>query len=133
MSKALDPSLVLHWLAGRIAGPQWTVAATVLTGMLGSSPLRARRFSSGVTVAMMLERPPRLAPEACLLLAATPEARDDSIYMTDKHLWLLRRYVPALTESELDLLFKQQQALCALLATSHRDEAAPLPVAGRYV
>lgn len=81
---------------------------------------------------MTLERPPRLAAEACLLLAATPEACDDSIYIADHRLWLLRRYVPALTESELDLLFKQQQALCALLAANNRREAAPLPIAGRY-
>ena len=133
MNKALDSSSVLRWLAERVARPQWSVAATVLTGMLGSRALRARGFACGATVAMSLERPPREAAEACLLLAATPDACDDAIYLASGQLWLLRRYIPALTEAELDLLFKQQQALAALLVPQARGEAAPLPIAGRYV
>lgn len=132
MNKAPDPSFVLRWLAGRIVRPQWSAAATVLTGILSTRSLRARSFPNGTTVALTLERPPQQAAEACLLLAATPEACDDALYIADNHLWLLRRYAPALTETELDLLFKQQQALGALLVTKNRSEAAPLPIAGRY-
>lgn len=132
MNRSLDPSSILRWLARRIVRPQWAAAATVLTGILGARSLRARSFSGGATVALTLERPPQQASEACLLLAATPDACDDALYLADNQLWLLRRYPTASTETELDLLFKQQQALAALLVARNHGEAAPLPIAGRY-
>ncbi|WP_175007343.1 protein EsaB [Burkholderia lata] len=133
MNTALDHSFILRWLAERIVCPQFAVVATVLTGTLGVRHMRARRFPDGVTVALTLERGPQQAAEACLLLAATPEARDDALYLADNQLWLLRRYPTALAETELDLLFKQQQALAALLLVTDQGGATPLPIAGRYV
>ncbi|MBC8642809.1 protein EsaB [Caballeronia sp. EK] len=132
MDKMIDPLRVLNWLAARIVAPHWAIASTVLVGELGARAIRARSFVNGVTIAMTLDRPPDRAAEACLLLAATPEVSDDSLYLAESQLWLLRRYPVSLTETELDLLFKQQLALAALLALSSGADAVPLPIAGRY-
>ncbi|MBM2883578.1 hypothetical protein JFK97_04180 [Chromobacterium phragmitis] len=132
MNRTLDPAAALHWLASRLDRPQWSLADTVVSGQLGERAARARRFDTGLTVALTLDRPPRQAAGACLLLAATPEARDDALYLSGDRLWLLRRYPVALTEVELDLLFKQQQAMAALLAARERAAPVPLPIAGRY-
>lgn len=132
MNRTLDPTLALHWLAGRLERPQWSQAHAVVTGHLGDRLLRARRFGTGLTVALSLERPPQQAAQACLLLAATPEACDDALYQADGRLWLLRRYPVALTEVELDLLLKQQQSMAALLAPRESAAPASAPIIGRY-
>lgn len=132
MTHQLDPITALDWLAGRIGAPWPGAACATLTGLLGERRLRARRFPDCLTIALCLDRPLTAAPQACLVLAATPEACDDGLYLADHRLWLLRRYPVPLLPCELDLLLKQQQALAALLAAPPRGDAAPLPIAGRY-
>jgi hypothetical protein len=114
--RQLDPAVAFEWLAQRIAQPVRSNSGRTLSGQFGRQPLRARCFASGLTVAMMLDRPLRQAGEACLLLATTPEACDDAIYTADGRLWLLRRYPERLLAAELEALIKQQQTLAALLA-----------------
>lgn len=132
MKKALDPHSALRSLAARLAQSRWSAAGSVATGMLGAHRARARSFDAGLTVALTLDRPVSQAPEACLLLASTPEACDDALYLADDSLWLLRRFPERLTEVEFDLLLKQQLALAALLAARDRAPPLVLPIAGRY-
>lgn len=133
MSKHLDPSAALNWLANRLERPHWSLARAVVTGVLGARTVRARRFSTGLTVALSLDWPVPRAAQACLLLASLPQACDDALYMADARLWLLRRYPTSLTESELDLLFKQQQSMAALLMPREHAARAPAPLIGRFV
>lgn len=133
MNRIVDLTAALAWIATQVGRPQWSQANSVITGTLGERQLRARCFPSGLTVALTLDRAPQHAAEACLLLAATPEACDDAIYLESDRLWLLRRYPVSLTEVELDLLFKQQQAMASLLASRDSAVPPPLPIAGRYV
>lgn len=131
MNKTLDPTAAVHWLAARLAQPQWSQAQAVVAGTLGERRVRARRFGSGLAIAVSLDWPVKQAAHVCLLLAALPEACDDAIYLADAQLWLLRRYPAALTEVELDLLLKQQQSVAALLAVRERAVPAPAPSIGR--
>ncbi|AKK24879.1 hypothetical protein [Pandoraea oxalativorans] len=133
MSKHLDPSAALHWLAHRLERPHWSVARTVLTGVLGTRDVRARRFATGLTVALSLDWPVPQAAQACLLLASLAEVCDDALYVAESRLWLLRRYPTSLTEVELDLLVKQQQSMAALLVPRERAARAPAPLIGRFV
>lgn len=133
MERPLDSTAVLRWLYSRVSEPSWRVASTVLTGKMGGRALLARRFQDVVTIALTLERQLATADKACLLLAATPEALDDALYVADGFVWLLRRYPPVLTETELELLIKQQQSVASLLSDREIGEATTLPIAGKYV
>lgn len=108
--------LVFHWLAERLQTPDWQARSLSLQGQLGEQCLRARQFSHGMAVAISVDRPPSQCRAACLLLAATPEACDDALYLADGKLWLWRRFASALTLAEFELLFKQQQIMAHLLA-----------------
>lgn len=132
MNPKLDPPEVLRSLGQRVIEPQWSANATLLLGRLGAARCRARVFPHGLTVALQLARPLHKAPEACLLLAATPAACDDAVYVAEGGLWLLRRYLPRLTEVEFDLLLKQQQALSSLLAWQPDANGGGTLPAGRY-
>lgn len=132
MNKTLDPTAALSWLARLLEQPQWSQAQAVVAGNLGERRVRARRFGSGLAVALSLAWPVRQAAHACLLLAALPEACDDALYLAEGQLWLLRRYPAVLTAVELDLLLKQQQSVAALLAERERTTPAPAPTIGRY-
>ncbi|TDR76580.1 protein EsaB [Paludibacterium purpuratum] len=131
MNRYLDPAGALQFVAGRVTELCWPVAGVVLSGRLGTGQCRARSFAYGPTVALTVERAPARAAEACLVLAATPAASDDGLYLDDGRLWLLRRYPPRLTESEFDLLLKQQQTLAILLAERRRPADCAMPVIGR--
>lgn len=131
MNKTLDPDAALRWLARLLTQPQWSQAQAVVTGALGGRRVRARRFDSGLAVAVSLAWPVPRAAQVCLLLAALPEACDDAIYLAEAQLWLLRRYPAALTEVELDLLLKQQQSVAALLAAQECAATVRAPILGR--
>ncbi|WP_150777803.1 protein EsaB [Pandoraea sputorum] len=133
MNRHLDPTAALHWLAGRLERPHWSLAQAVVVGALRERDVRARRFGAGLTVALSLDWPVAQAAQACLLLASSPQSCDDALYLAEKRLWLLRRYPTSLTEVELDLLFKQQQSVAALLVPSEGAAPAPAPLIGRYV
>ncbi|BEV73178.1 hypothetical protein THUN1379_26600 [Paludibacterium sp. THUN1379] len=107
---------VFHWLAEQLQTPDWQARSLILQGQLGEQCLRARQFAHGLAVAISVDRPPSQCRAACLLLAATPEACDDALYLAEGKLWLWRRFAPALTLAEFDLLFKQQQIMVQLLA-----------------
>ncbi|MFM0515431.1 hypothetical protein [Paraburkholderia sp. RL17-373-BIF-A] len=132
MNKVLDPFLVLRWIAERVYEPRWAAEGSPLTGSLDVGAIRARAFTSGTAVAITLQRPVTQASDVCLMLAATPEAYDDALYIVDNRLWLLRRYPVVLTETELDLLFQQQLALVALLAARGEGATRILPITGGY-
>ncbi|MGQ5524529.1 hypothetical protein ACUHMQ_14890 [Chitinimonas sp. PSY-7] len=132
MKRELDPNRSFAWLARRLAIPVPEQRSAPLLGQLGGRQLRARAFPTGLTIALALDRPVRQASAACLMLAATPEACDDSLYVNDDQLWLLRRYPVVLLDVELDLLLKQQQALAALLAEDTTPDIAPLPRNGSF-
>ncbi|PHV11491.1 protein EsaB [Chitinimonas sp. BJB300] len=132
MKHELDPYRSLAWLARRLAIPLPELRSAPLHGQLGERQLRARAFPSGLTVALVIDKPLQQASAVCLLLAATPEAADDTLYINEGRLWLLRRYPALLLDIELDLLLKQQQALAALLSQDPLPDVAPLPMDGRY-
>lgn len=130
--KPLSPSDALDYLSKRIEHPILSVGGTVLNGALQRRRMRSRTFPTGLTVALALTRPLRQANDACLMLAATPEACDDALYVADSRLWLLRRYPPALQPVEFDLLLKQQQTLAALLDDGRHGAPAASPAVGQY-
>ncbi|MBT2869673.1 hypothetical protein JQK19_20800 [Chromobacterium violaceum] len=132
MSKAFDLAQTLRWLSLRLASPQWSQGGLVLEGALGERLVRAMRFDDGPTLALRLEASEGDARRICLLLAATEEALDDAVYLAGGRLWLLRRYPPCLTETELELLIKQQQALAQLLERKPENQAAPRSLPGSY-
>ncbi|QAU24836.1 protein EsaB [Dyella sp. M7H15-1] len=132
VDRRLDPSGAFNWLAQRIEQPVCSNSGRVLSGQLGQRLIRARYFVTGLTVALTLDRPLAQAAEACLLLATTPEACDDSVYSADNRLWLLRRYPERLLASELDLLIKQQQTLAALLAVPPVNASPSPPLSVKY-
>ncbi|MEO9384594.1 hypothetical protein [Chromobacterium phragmitis] len=132
MSKAFDPAQTLRWLSRRLASPQWSQGGLALEGALGERPARARRFDDGPTLALRLETGEDDARRVCLSLAATEEALDDAAYLAGGRLWLLRRYPPCLTETELELLLKQQLALAQLLERKPEGQAAARPLPGSY-
>ncbi|MBV8047524.1 MAG: hypothetical protein JO171_10235 [Paludibacterium sp.] len=131
MNRFLDPATALQDLAARLTAPHWTLAGIALCGRLGGCQCRARRFDGGLTVALTIERPPERAAEICLVLAATSEACDDGLYLDDGRLWLLRRFLPRLTEVEFDLLLKQQLTLASLLAYRPSAAGPGMPAIGR--
>ncbi|EAA3660122.1 protein EsaB [Salmonella enterica subsp. enterica] len=131
MNRDLNPTQALQWLARMIEHPVWSKCNRSLTGTLHGRPLKGRDFATGLCIAIKLSWPVRQINQACLLLAATPEAGDDAIYMEQGDLWLMRRYPATLTEVELELLLKQQLAMVALLVPPDRLAPTPCPFLGR--
>ncbi|WP_279451988.1 protein EsaB [Aeromonas dhakensis] len=132
MNRDLTPPQALQRLAKMIAHPVWSQGNRTLTGTLQGRRLKGRDFATGPCIAMTLTWPPEQARQACLLLAATPEACDDALYLEQGELWLLRRYPAILTEVELELLLKQQLAMAALLVPAARTSPPPRPFIGRF-
>ena len=133
MNRNLDSTQALRWLEPLLRKSRWQHAGTVLAGTFGEWQTEARCHANGLTIALQLDRPAQQALGAAQVLAATPEARDDGIYLADGQLWLVRRYPEPLTEVELDLLFKQQRALAALLVVRRTMTQDPPPLRGGFV
>ncbi|MFM0515148.1 hypothetical protein [Paraburkholderia sp. RL17-373-BIF-A] len=83
MNKVLDPFLVLRWIAERVHEPRWAAEGSLLIGSLDVGAIRARAFTSGTAVAITLQRPVSNVSDVCLMLAATPEACDDALYIVE--------------------------------------------------
>ena len=120
MNMKFNPQQLLAYLGQRVHNIKMAQSGHTAKGVYAERQIRLASFPMGLTVAVTLNRPVSQAPAACLLLAATPEAVDDALYIENNHLWLLRRYQEALTEVEIDLLFQQQLVLAALLEPKKR-------------
>ncbi|ACY83710.1 hypothetical protein ETAE_0865 [Edwardsiella piscicida] len=132
MNRKLNPRQALQQLAMYLNQADWSQGQQSLTGTLQDRRLKGRYFASGMCVAITIAWPLAQASQACLLLAASPETLDDALYVEQEQFWLLRRYPPALTEAELDLLLQQQLAMAGLLAPAVRDTHPESPFIGRY-
>lgn len=132
MNRNLTPQLTLQRLATIIKQAVWSQGNRALTGTLKGRYVKGRVFASGTCISMTLAWPLQQASRACLLLAATTEARDDALYIEQEQLWLLRRYPVALTEVELDLLLQQQLTLAELLVPPAKNVLPSPPSFGRF-
>lgn len=132
MEKNLEPHKALQHLSTQLDKPVWSSGNHAVTGILHKRQLKARTFPSGVCVAIQVDWPLAQVASACLLLASNPDVCDDSLYVEQQQVWLLRRYPLELNEVEFDLVFQQQLMMAELLKPRGTATVRHHTFTGRY-
>lgn len=91
------------------------VKRKTISGTLLNQDLKVGIFPAGVCVSITTAWPVACIAKLCLLLAATPEICDDAVYVEMDKVWLLRRYPENISQSDLELILKQQIAIASIL------------------
>jgi hypothetical protein len=105
----------LDWLKGLIELPQIHETTQSIVGKSRDRRVRARCFHTGTVISLSITTSERKISKLCMVLAANSDSIDDGVYYYKNTFWFMRRYDPAVTFTELDILFKQQIVIATLL------------------